>query len=80
MKTWHRILASVTLTKTFVGNVTVVSRQPYMLGAQFADGTSAPVMPVVADTTNSTDTMTKQLVLSFLTILMTFHNSTVWHI
>jgi hypothetical protein len=79
VKTWHRILASVTHTKTIVGAVTVISRQPYMLGAQFVDGICvASVVPVPLVVT--VHTMTMQMILSFPTILMTFHSSTVCHI
>ena len=47
MQTWHPILAVHTFTKNIVGTVTVISRQPYMLGAQVADGISvATVVPV----------------------------------
>jgi hypothetical protein len=53
----------------------------YMPSAQIARTTSVVlVVTAFADTKDTLDTMAKKMTLSFPTILMTFHNSTVWHI
>ncbi len=53
MQTWRSILASLlAITKATVGGVVqAVSRQPYMLDAQLADGTSVTIVvpvPLIA--------------------------------
>ena len=68
MQTLHRILASLMFTQTTVGSAKNISRQPYMLDAQFADGICvASVVPVPLVVT--VHTMTKQMILSFPTSL-----------